>query len=603
MTPVELFASYIRSHAPYRFPNRVQKGYREIIKWMKTEPHMSGFNTVNEKPDLTDDSPYGVARQFFWYFQTHNTKAYHSLLAFSDACLKYGEISWLDKPTLSVLDIGAGTGAATVALLELLCSYYEYRWENGYVVYPRIINIATIEPSKNALGVLKRFVDSLEPELKSYQIQVKILPIVEEFPHPACIDLIKQKWRLEKPHTLLAVSSNVILWTQGTFNRITALLKYIGIEKRANLGEAEAKAFQDLLTHYKFKQISLLDIATRQIKKQSLSALLSKKIKDFIERFTSGKDKESINWWKEETETTVSFFNAPETAFGQKYGEIKVEPTYFYSLRGTGDSLTAPDLPWQNTINNENIELAWVRSRYYMLRDDLVDEIEIHLADFFWQSYIERLHNYLVFDLHNVLNIGECLSYAGPKNLNDNRPRYMLRMGEQIASSALSQANPDAFAPISKYVFGNRLNKERNEFFYEPWFKHFDDYTKSVNKISEADHVIWKLDIKSFYTNISQSKLYRILCHDIEVQNHSQLRSIINKLIIRNLCRPYHEDSLGLPQSGITAGLWANSYLQELDRVMFNEENSAIVHFYRYADDMTLLAKEKSIHTYTNCFC
>jgi hypothetical protein len=77
---------------------------------------MDGFDRAKGKPDLEDTSPYSVAQQYHRYFQTHYMKVYYSLLNVSDELLRRNNCSWLDQPQLYVLDIGAGSGAGTIAL-------------------------------------------------------------------------------------------------------------------------------------------------------------------------------------------------------------------------------------------------------------------------------------------------------------------------------------------------------------------------------------------------------------------------------------------------------------------------------------------------------
>lgn len=497
-------------------------------------------------------------------------------------------ISWLDKPILHILDIGAGTGAATVALLDLLCSYYEFRWSNGYVVNPTTVYIAAIEPSKSALKVFQRFLSELSHELLRLQITIHTTLISEEFPHPDCIETIKQNWRLQTPRTLIAISSNVIYWTQHSYERANAWLRFLGGESKLELGEVEAQAFHELLVYYGFKEITLLDIATPQLRKRSLFDLLKEKGRSFIEWFTSSET--PIKWWKLEEKAEVNFLNSQATFWGQECAGREIKKPYLYCIRKNAEPLYEVDLSWLKMLKAANLELAWVRTRYFMLRDDLLDEIEIRLADFFWESYIERLKNYLTFELHDILTLDHCLFFAGPKNLTSDRPRYILRMGEQTISAALSQCHPEAFEPVHDYIFGNRLNNDSTEFFYEPWFKHFKKYSESINRLHDTGQVLWKLDVKSFYTNISQGLLARKLRREIGASKRSPLRKIINQIIIRPLFPPCHHQHHGLPQSGITAGLWSNIYLKDIDQLMFSTDMTEVATFYRYADDMTVVA-------------
>jgi hypothetical protein len=58
----------------------IQNAYVEMLQWLSQNPHTRGFNEKSKKPDLDDASPFGVAKQFFWYFETHFFKAQNSLI-------------------------------------------------------------------------------------------------------------------------------------------------------------------------------------------------------------------------------------------------------------------------------------------------------------------------------------------------------------------------------------------------------------------------------------------------------------------------------------------------------------------------------------------
>ncbi len=71
MPVVNQFSEHLRLKEPCGFSQRVESIYAETLSWMRKEPHMDGFDTALGKPNLTDNSPYGVAQQFNRYFQPH----------------------------------------------------------------------------------------------------------------------------------------------------------------------------------------------------------------------------------------------------------------------------------------------------------------------------------------------------------------------------------------------------------------------------------------------------------------------------------------------------------------------------------------------------
>jgi hypothetical protein len=591
MNIAEEFTHHIYQRRPYHWSDRLQNAYDEIIAWMKTEPHMKGFDKGDNKPLLNYDSPYDVARHFFWYFQPHYTKVYHSLLKMSDETVKSGEISWLDEPNLCIIDIGAGTGAATLALLELLCDYHDYRWQKGYVTWPRTVTIVAVDPSQEALNLFQRFQNLLSTQWKEFaQIDVEINFIKEKFPHPKCLGSLKQSWKPKHRYTLITILSNVISPTQQWIDEINSLLSWgDDIKSKLDLGEIEAKMYKELLEHYKFNRVLSLEIVT---KGSTLIDWLRQKSKSLLQWFDkSGKKPSSFEFKRpKEEQLQIEIQNAPNTYWGQKKPDYTCPIKYSHQIRY--GSICSIDLPWTKTLDGKNLEMAWVRTRNYILYDDFIDEVEIRLVDFAWQTYLDRLRNYLMTSQYEVLNLDHSVFYLAPKNSKGDRPRYLLRLGEQIISAALSQANSHSFEPFyPEHVLGNRLNKDNNEFFYESWFEQFNAYSQAITKVvsENQNESVYKLDVKSFYTSIMQEKLCNSLCHGIQLTEDSDLRKVISYLVMRPLDNTYHKPNHGLPQSGIAAGLWASNYLREVDSAILHD-NTSLVKFYRYADDMTIVA-------------
>ena len=190
MSVVDDFAEYWISQSVHELSPLMQSAFEHALEWFIADPRTHGFNLQDSKPDLDDGSPFGVAKQFYWYFETHFYKAQKTLHHSIQETNKHHNNSWINQPYLCVLDIGCGAGAATFALLDLISAYHDFRIANGHTLYELSISIAVIDPCAFALKALQQVAKYLEPELARKGIHLTIFEVIDEFPLPGCISKI-----------------------------------------------------------------------------------------------------------------------------------------------------------------------------------------------------------------------------------------------------------------------------------------------------------------------------------------------------------------------------------------------------------------------------
>jgi RNA-directed DNA polymerase len=144
------------------------------------------------------------------------------------------------------------------------------------------------------------------------------------------------------------------------------------------------------------------------------------------------------------------------------------------------------------------------------------------------------------------------------------------------------------------------------------------DLKRSINKITKnrtKPSYYCQLDIKSFFCGIDKSILSKIINQKIKKvyshQNQNDLIWLANIIIFHDPTRNYYlkgdketlnnipankslfgiSKNKGLPIGNLTSQFFANLYLNELDQYIKRELK--IDYYFRYADDMLLLAESK----------
>jgi hypothetical protein len=588
----------MHSQDPRGFSSGVETAYTNVLNWLRGEPHASGFDNETENDDIDADSPFDNARHFYRLFQLHFVKVQYALLAAIDNNENGNQMPWLEEPSPCVIDIGAGCGAATFAMLDLLCEYNAYAWRNGIPRHAVNVQLVTIDPAKYTTPIFERFLEELKPYLVTHGINVRWQHYREKFPSPICTDHLKQYFRTTHNSSFLVLSSNVIRpqlqWLTAVIDTLEPLLQtlgWTGYIPNELIAQQYFSALNEVFKHCKAQRVQIVDIATNnKWHGQTLGNTLRTVIANVQNQFVKSGE---YQWHYSITNTSVHFKNVADSEYGRKGLPGRTSFT-FAIQKGINHSFII-DQPWVSALDLQNLELAWARARNYVLYCDFVDEIEVLLADWQIKLYLERLRNHLIANQAScILGIDQAQPFFAPKNDEVDRPKYLLRFGEQILAAAISQICLSEFTTNrSKRILGNQINSQANEYFYEPWLKHFKAYEKAVRQAAKEDRILCKLDLKSYYTNIQQNKLFHKLRSVIETPCNSTVYEALKSLIVRSLTHP-HKPCYGVPQSGIAAGLWTSIYLDDIDKEIIASLNGQAEYF-RYADDMTIIGNPVSI--------
>ncbi len=144
-------------------------------------------------------------------------------------------------------------------------------------------------------------------------------------------------------------------------------------------------------------------------------------------------------------------------------------------------------------------------------------------------------------------------------------------------------------------VYANRIDREKKIYPEKDWFlqNYKENYFLYLENIKKC-HNDWfihlaKMDIQGFYENINIDILWNCLKDDFGVDY--DIIEVLTKLL--KSWSEFKDSNNGLPQWPDPSAILWNTYLHSLDREVLNNYQWK-VHYFRYNDDIVLLAKEEN---------
>lgn len=202
------------------------------------------------------------------------------------------------------------------------------------------------------------------------------------------------------------------------------------------------------------------------------------------------------------------------------------------------------------------------------------------LGDMFFDKLSEMLRN-------NRYQPEATFTSWQPKNSLDVRPAYALSTIDRIVYQAIM--NPDILGNkqdilLEDFCYGNRLGQKT---FLKPYVQQWNKYYEDQLAAYKGGYV-WRVsfDISRFFENIS---------HQILIDNLNDLatdNSITN--ILSTQLITWSSSGNGIPQGPDASWVLANFYLKDFDKFSLLECLENDLRFFRYADDMVVMAKSRS---------
>jgi hypothetical protein len=577
---ISSFLSDELSSQPFRFPTCLEQEYSELINDLQRE--LEGFG--QQSYSLRDRSRESIAWQLDRLFPTHYFKSYYGLLQMeTDAIQNKKDCHLLSWPSVSLIDVGCGSGAGSLAALAVLQKYQQYRVAHSAPAIPVEVLLVGVDPSPHMLDLYSRMCGAFGDSLKSELIQVESKTYEGKFPED--IRRVLRQYQPSNRHSVLVVLSNIIralkeLYERGESKALAKIKRLLTGKKHPydKFGNAEGLAIESIIDEWNVDCISMLGVATTE------SSLKPYQWRDGLKNLLTGM-KDVIEPHQLEIggieEAKVSFRN-PRSCYWQRETNIRIyrnRRPFYYSYARVISRGHKDEEQWQEILDPKNLELAWARSRRYSLIDEVLpDECEIRLFDYYCQDRLLQLRNLMLMKEWNTLGVEHLLLFQTPKKPGQTRPKATTRFEEQILSAAIIQCLGTAVTHPKS--FSHRLCTTPVEYLYEHWWSLYRRFLSETRKLAAKSKRVLRADIASFYQNIDQKMLLDIIDRELSPKGPTKeaLRTVI--------CRDFpseHQRGEGLPQGHIGSGFWANLHLKQVDEAF---EDLDGVGYARYADDM-----------------
>ena len=566
---------------PFHFPVSLQRAYSDLIS--DYQKKIAGFGKTSYS--LKDGSQESVAWQLDRFLPTHYFKSLYSLLETElDASQGLDGCYLLSWPSITFLDIGCGSGAASLAALAILHKYQRYRAAHRAPLTPVDIQLIGVDPNPHMLEIYSRMVKFYAESIRPDLVRATVVPFEGKFPEDT-----KRILRLHQPenrHSVILVLSNVIrildeLYDAGDTVALEKILRLLQSTKGFSgiFGAAEGIAIESIFDEWGIDSVSVLGIATTGTDlapNQWQYALTN--LFDGLQHAISP----HTFLRKVGVQKAAAKFHNPDRSYWQRKGYTQpYTNTFYYSYGRAISHAFEGDEQWRECIDEANLLLAWARARRYILVDEVLpDECEIRLFEYCLKDKLLRLRQHLLMRDWKCLNVDCFVIFPTPKKPTQTRPKTITRLEEQILSAAIVQRLGAALSRQQSRSFSHRLHPHSVEYMYEHWFYLYRRFLTETRRLAVMSKRVLRADVASFYQKIDQKILLEIIARELGTENTTQ--QALEAMITRDFPAE-HQKGEGIPQGQIASGFWANLYLKQVDQAF---EDLDGVEFARYADDM-----------------
>lgn len=576
----------------------IQGAYQRVHDWFETQPDMKGYKNFTYKSDagrvLKRENLVDAAFNFNHYFPTHYFKACHSTQAEQAVGLEK-LASWLRyNPYLTVIDVGCGDGAGSVAVIDALL---KLRQEDQLDTRRIQVHCVAVDPNPNGLVIYKKMLNEVAQSVVNLGIDI-VTDLVKSTVSEASgatenyLFKMRHQWKQPSLSHAIFIMSNLTDILYARHNEETVSLNNydrFGVSLKERFGEPVSAFIRHLFGEVPIDHLHLLSIDTEP---EKIQLAVSQMVDDLKIRM----DEKGHLFKHSNIQLETIKFQNPEPAYWRKRGYIEKEIDPFVVFAGHIDNqdLTT-DERWKKIIASENLELAWARARQEMLRESFVDEIEIRLFEQDLSANLKRLglelENYAV----RFGYVNQILNYGFPKNTEVDRPRGLTWLEEEILMVAIIQVIGLNQLKISPHSYAYRLSPENlpergsTEFLYERWSTAWKQYREDIETYAKK-HMSGsaiKIDIQSYFTRILHDRLRKMLKEELQISR--RIEWLLELLVSKEIKN--HETGRGLVQGSIGSGFLSNLYLTPFDN-LFSNNDAKKRQLFRYVDDIVVVVPD-----------
>lgn len=510
-------------------------------QWLAERPEAEGYKELDYSKDLwrslEQTDLKSTAFQYYalfprYYFETAHVleNVIHSTRLLNG--LKY-------NPRICLVDVGCAIGAASVAFIERILTLKK----DESISNPIDFFCLGIDSSIYGITLYSKLMQQIKQNVSYLNINLEFQPICERIPKAITAVrryLQKKKQQWDKP------LSSLFLMQLGVTSSLSQdeILRREQYEKLKELGlepdfiletgeefwQEEALGYKQLLDEVPVEHLHLMTLGTKNLERHIQQISKINNLRDGIQEISQAIQRVIGNTHRVaivlEGEQQVHFEN-PVDSYWQEQHEYHYLSTFYASFHTINSSEEKEDKDWNELVSLENLERAWVKARKNLLnRESCYDEIEIRLFDNNLYNKLRFMQQQLIAYCDSVIPENEVIPYNFVKGSSATRPKQLLRLEEEILSTAIIQTLGQK---IDSEFYSYRPQKESwenaTEDLYENWWDGYKNFRDAVRESTQEypDGAVIRTDIKSYYTTIIQKELLEITKEKLQINSERLL--------------------------------------------------------------------------------